>query len=234
MNVLQGFYLFALFTGVVFIVWWLLAWFLPRRTQKRLDHFSDGEPVERQELEAGAVKRPLYRLIAPIAKLSLPEEGWEKSHLRHRFMVAGFRGSKAPLIFFGAKTVLAFLPPLLFLAFKMTTGLVSGTQQTLFWLFLCAAVGYYLPNAFLAFRIARRQRELFESFPDALDLMTVSVEAGLSLDASINRVGDEIRLESPALSDEFRLVALELRAGGARDQALRHLAMRTGLDDIDT
>jgi tight adherence protein C len=73
-------------------------------------------------------------------------------------------------------------------------------------------------------RIALRQREIFETFPDALDLMTVCVEAGLAMDSALARVGAEIGLKSPILAEELQLVTLELRAGSAKEKALRNLA----------
>jgi len=82
-------------------------------------------------------------------------------------------------------------------------------------------------------RIRQRQRELFESFPDALDLIRVCVSAGLGLDAAIARVGQELKIKSQALAEEFRLLSLELRAGASRAQALRNLSKRTGVDDIN-
>ena len=86
----------------------------------------------------------------------------------------------------------------------------------------------------LARRIAHRQREIFENFPDATDLMLVCVEAGLGLDATITRVAEEIRLKSLALAEELHLVTLELRAGSSRERALRNLALRTGVAEVDT
>jgi tight adherence protein C len=82
-------------------------------------------------------------------------------------------------------------------------------------------------------RIANRQRDIFETFPDALDLMTVCVEAGLAMDAALARVGAEIGLKSRVLAEELQLVTLELRAGSAKDKALRNLALRTGVEDVD-
>jgi tight adherence protein C len=83
-------------------------------------------------------------------------------------------------------------------------------------------------------RIKNRQREIFESFPDALDLMTVCVEAGLALDAALARVGEEMRLKSVTLAEELHLVSLEMRAGSSRERALRNLALRTGVEEIDS
>jgi len=97
-----------------------------------------------------------------------------------------------------------------------------------------AALGFYLPNVVLSRLVEMRQRSLFEDLPDALDLMTVCVEAGLGLDAAMQRVAEEIGVKSHALKEELELVLLELRAGAGRDKALRNLALRTGVEDIDT
>ncbi len=94
--------------------------------------------------------------------------------------------------------------------------------------------GYFLPNGILDRMVAKRQHELFMAFPDALDLLRVCVEAGLGLDAAIKRVGQEIQLESHALAQEFSLLGLELRAGASRNNALRNLALRIGLEDINS
>jgi tight adherence protein C len=90
-----------------------------------------------------------------------------------------------------------------------------------------------LPNYVLSKAIARRQREIFENFPDALDLMTVCMEAGLGTEAALNKVAEEMVHKTATLSEELRLVNLELRAGAPRDRALRNLAMRTGVEEIE-
>jgi tight adherence protein C len=82
--------------------------------------------------------------------------------------------------------------------------------------------------------ISRRQRELQEALPDAIDLITVCVEAGLGLDAAMNRAGEELALRSQALADELKLVAIERRVGSTRASALNSFALRTGVDDIAT
>ncbi len=181
-------------------------------------------------------QRPLIehiaKLTSPLAKLSLPDDNWARSAIHARFTMAGMRHPAAPAIFFAAKTVLALLlPALLYLTLSS-----SGKQDTnllLMYLLLAATLGTYLPNALLRQAIARRQNEIFESFPDALDLMTICVEAGLGVDAALSRVATEIGLESPVLSEEMTLVTLELRAGGSKEKALRNLALRTGVEDID-
>lgn len=99
---------------------------------------------------------------------------------------------------------------------------------------VCSVFGYFLPTGVLDRLVAMRQRELFLAFPDALDLLRVCVEAGLGLDAAVERVGREMQIESQALAQEFSLLGLELRAGAGRTDALRNLALRIGLKDIDT
>jgi tight adherence protein C len=173
------------------------------------------------------------KLTGPLARLSIPEEGWEQSPLRIRFMNAGFRGPSAPMVFFGAKSLLALGLPALAFIYLGLAGLELAPAQLLLVLTLLAAFGYYLPNAVLA-RLRRwRQRDIVEAFPDALDLMTICVEAGLGLDAALLRVAGEIELTSPVLSEELHLVNLELRAGSSKENALRNLALRTGVEDVD-
>jgi tight adherence protein C len=174
----------------------------------------------------------LSQLAEPLAKLSVPAEGWENSPVRMRFINAGWRGPSTPGLFHAGKTALTIGLPL-------ATWLLLGSDPqrggstTILWLATAAACGYYAPDLVLKRRIANRQRDIFETFPDALDLMTVCVEAGLAMDAALARVGAEIGLKSRVLAEELQLVTLELRAGSAKDKALRNLALRTGVEDVD-
>jgi len=109
----------------------------------------------------------------------------------------------------------------------------SGASLTLLLLALTSGIGYYLPNAVLNHVVQKRQREILESFPDALDLLTVCVEAGLGLDSALAKVAAEIHLKSTLLAQELQLVLMELRTGFSKERALRNLALRTGVEDID-
>lgn len=174
------------------------------------------------------------KIAAPMAWLSKPTEGWESSSLRVRFMQAGLRGAGWPVIFFGAKTFLTLLLPGLFLLYDRLFGVSVKPTGFLVAILLLAALGTFLPNAVLAMVTRHRKRELQEALPDAIDLMTVCVEAGLGLDAAMNRAGEEINLRSQALADELSLVALEMRVGSTRASALQNFALRTGVDDVAT
>ena len=192
-----------------------------------------GAPSVAQSMTERLVDRVAHA-TKPLAKLSTPEEGFEGSALRRRFINAGIRNAAAPAAYFGAKTVLAVgLPLLTFVALTLFTHSAAKGNALLFWLLLAAAVGYYLPNLVLSRLIFLRQREIFENFPDALDLMTVCMEAGLGTEAALNRVADDMVHKSEVLSDEMRLVNLELRAGAPRERALRNLAIRTGVEEVD-
>lgn len=233
MTTLQLAFLGLLFLAVFGAVMLALRLFAANPVQSRLDAIA-GRPAPVAGGEAGGpwVAR-IIKLTGPLARLSLPNEGWETSTLRTRFMNAGFRNASAPAIFFTAKTVLAIVLPLTVFIVLSTASAKFGTNTFLFYLLTAAAIGYYLPNFLLKNMIARRQREVFESFPDALDLMTVCVEAGLAMDAALARVAAEIGLKSAVLSDELHLVTLELRAGSSKEKALSNLALRTGVEDVD-
>jgi tight adherence protein C len=134
----------------------------------------------------------------------------------------------------GLKALLAMTLPALGLAWLTATA--STWQGVAPWAVLLglAALGHYAPAWVLAWQVRRRQRALFEAFPDALDLLIVCVEAGLSTEAGLLRVAADIGPHSPELADELRLVNLELQAGLNREQALRGLARRTGVEEIES
>ena len=208
------------------LVWWLTT---SRLRQRLADTIAANIVVER----SARWRERLASVIQPLAKLSLPAEGWEGSAIRIAFINAGWRQPSAPPIFFGIKTLLALSFPLIVLSLSSEGLLASGASRILFVLISASAVGYYLPNLFLRYKIADRQREIFESFPDALDLLIICVESGLGLDQAIAKVAAEIDIKSKVLAQELQLVLMELRSGFSRETALRHLALRTGLEEID-
>lgn len=233
MSVIQVVYLALVFLAVLVVALVIFLQLSPNALRSRLQNLEPHHDVK--ESESTWVSR-IIELSGPFARLSLPSEGWESSSLRIRFMNAGYPSARAPLLFFAAKTLLTILLPALVLLYAVISGAGEDMSRTslAFLILFAAAVGYILPNVFLGRRIAHRKRAIFESVPDALDLTTVCVEAGLGLDAALARVGDEMRARSPILGDELHLVNLELRAGGTREQALRNLALRTGVEEIDT
>lgn len=203
--------------------------------KRRLGDMTDNGFQTGQGLEGDAEwHAKVVKAVGPMAKLSAPKEGWEASSLRVRFMQAGLREASWPAVFFAAKTVLALgFPGLLILYFGLTEVTLEFNTGLMF-LVALVAVGYYLPNVVLSRLVEQRRESLQNALPDALDLMIVCVEAGLGLDAAMNRAAGEIGMRSEALSDELNLLALELRMGVKREQALRNLALRSGVDDISS
>lgn len=208
----------------------LFIWVLPTRAEERL---ATTTTAPAQPAATAAWKETMVKIAGPLANLTAPEEVWENAPLRLRFLNAGIRHPDARIIYFAAKTVL----PLLFAggAYFALRG-HQGTSQTqmLMYLMNAALLGMFLPNLLLHILVRSRQREIFENFPDAADLMLVCVEAGLGLDASLTRVADEIKRKSIALAEELHLTNLEIRAGGTREKALRNLALRTGVEETRT
>lgn len=216
---------FAAVAAVAGLAAWLL---MPDRIQQRVGQAAAPHHPARTSLGSD-----LAELIKPLARLSLPAEGWEGSAIRIRFINAGWRGESAPFLFFGLKTVLALILPALIFLWGGEALLTSGGARILLYLVAAAAIGYYLPNLVLKHVIEVRQRDIFESFPDALDLLIICIEAGLSLDQALAKVAAEIEIKSKVLAQELQLVLMELRSGFSREAALRHLALRTGVEDID-
>lgn len=233
---MQTFIFAMIFLSVVGLVLGIGLW-LNRDValDRRLDQLSGQTATLDKTDEASHVwHAKVAKIAAPIAWLSTPKAGWELSKFRVRFMQAGLRGAGWPVIFFGAKAFLALALPVLLLLYGGIVGVSSTAKVALFALLSLAALGYYFPNLALTMMIRHRQRELQEAFPDAIDLITICVEAGLGLDAAMNRAGEEIALRSQVLADELNLVALERRIGSTRESALKNFALRTGVDDIAT
>jgi tight adherence protein C len=160
-------------------------------------------------------------------------EGETPSAVRVRFWHAGWRSPVALQIYFTSKSLLTLLMPVVTWSLLEASDWPIGSMARLGLVIGSAALGYYLPDAFLNLRVQRRQLALLHAFPDALDLLRVCVQAGLGLDAAIERVGREIRHARPELSEELAVTGLALRAGSSRAEALRNLSLRMGLKDVE-
>jgi tight adherence protein C len=156
-----------------------------------------------------------------------PKSAKEMGTLRLRLVQAGYRRDDAMTVFFGIRVAFALA---LFAVFSMGVFARPNIMLALGAL----GVGYILPGMVLARMAKRRAHRIRLSLADALDLLVVSVEAGLGLDQALTRVGSELAFAYPELSDELRLINLELRAGKPRAEALRNLADRTGVEDLSS
>jgi len=174
--------------------------------------------------EETPIHKPFIEVLKRLGSFA-PKSPGEMGKLQQRLVAAGYRSGEAIAIFFGIRIGVAVLA---FLALS-TPFLV---RPNILLAVVGLVLGYVLPAMALARLAKKRQHRIRLSLPDALDLLVVSVEAGLGLDQAILRVGDELAFAHPDLCTELRLVNLELRAGKARSDALRNLGERTGVDDM--
>jgi tight adherence protein C len=180
------------------------------------------QPVAADNSIRDAVMNWLRRLGA-----MAPRSTAEMGRLQQRLVTAGYRRREAVIVFFGLRIVIAIA------AFLVFESPIVGRPNLIMALAACG-VAYVLPGIVLARIAKRRQHRIRLGLPDVLDLLVVCVEAGLGLDQAMQRVSEELAFAHPDLSDELRLINLELRAGKARADALHNLAVRTALDDVSS
>ncbi len=195
----------------------------------------EGKAAPRSDLIREAITTATNRALAVLERVgraTKPTDEAEYSRLRHALVTAGLRSSLAPVIFSGTRFLGVLVLPLGFFLFRPDSMKTLPVTATFLALAILALTGLYGPNIWLQRSIARRKERIQQGLPDALDLMVVCIEAGLGLDAAINRVGEEIRIAHKELSDEIRLLSLELRTGLTRQQALRNLSHRIDQEEV--
>jgi tight adherence protein C len=179
---------------------------------------------QRPKAQAKPVMRErIQQALDPLSR-ALPTSPSEVSKTRLWLIQAGYRNAQHASIYRGLRVLFAalgFLSVFVFTGFNSPLLLVGVT-----------ALGFFIPRFLLKKKLQERQQRLRLGLPDALDLTVICVEAGLSLDQAMMRVGEDLRTAHPELSGEFHLFDLETRAGKPRVEALRNLAERTGVDDI--
>ena len=160
----------------------------------------------------------------------MPSSEQEVATLRVDLIRAGFRSESAAPVFYGLRVISTAV--LVMLSFLMLAKMPSNVMLKVLLLVFGAMAGWILPKFFLEKKVKKRQNILRLSLPDMLDMLVVSVEAGLGLDQAIQHVARELAISHPQLSEELSLVNLEMRAGKRRADALRNFAERTGEPEI--
>ena len=171
-------------------------------------------------------------LVSAIEKAGVPLVDTKDATLRSRLIAAGYTQNHAPRVYSLVRlfTVIGF--PVAAISFLWASGSSPSMTRLLIVGMIAALLGLYLPSVWIRARADRRQRQIINGFPDALDLMLVCVEAGLGLEAAFTRVGMEMTRSHPLLAEQLGSVVLELRAGRSQEDALRRLADRAGTDEI--
>jgi tight adherence protein C len=196
------------------------------------DAWRPSETVSEEKAHAFLGK--IASMIAKMGARFSNDDGSNYSNQRRRLLQAGIRNPKASQVLWGTKIwsplvlgmllfgMLVYVPQLKLLSAPVTTALLIGA----------GIAGFYLPELWLSIKAGIRREKITKSLPDALDLLVVCVEAGLGLDSAFNKVAEEMKVSSPQMSDEFKLLNLELRAGKTRKDALRNLSMRVNVDSL--
>jgi len=160
----------------------------------------------------------------------IPLSPADQTATKRDLVMAGFRSDGAIRIFYGVKVIFCIV--MFIFALMIHRQITDNPVLRIVFLAAGTGLGYYAPVLYLEREVKKRQQKLRLSLPDALDMMVVSVEAGLGLDQAMQYVAREIEESHPELSDELALVGLEMRAGKRRSDALRNLADRTGEGEL--
>ena len=221
---------FICIAGAVMAVYWLA--FRPvSATAQRLHDIDDRAPAAVQSIEANPMESLAARLAEPINKLVPPSAAGVKK-LQRELMQAGYRSPAAPAVYRVSQMALMIILPMLIV--MLWTVLARPLTDALLPVLFAFGAGFLLPRFILNRMIAGRKLRITWGLADALDLMVITMEAGLGLNAAMMRVCEELKSVHPDISKEFELANLEIRVGRERSEALRNLADRTGVEDLNS
>jgi tight adherence protein C len=197
----------------------------------RLLRQLDTEPVAAPTLDRIGEPKPslVARRLQALGQHA-PVSPQDAQTARRALMAAGYRAESAVALLYGIKLIMAVALAILSIVFR--DRITANPVLRIVLPVAATAAGYWIPGFLLERKATKRQETLRLSLPDGLDLMVVSVEAGLGLDQALQNVGRELAVAHPELSDELSLVTLEMRAGKRRAEALRNLAQRTGESEL--
>jgi tight adherence protein C len=216
---------------IVMALYWLL--FRPASaTAQRLRELDDPRSLSvAQTIEPNPMETLAARLADPIGRL-VPPSAADAKKLQKQLMQAGYRSASAPNVYRVTQLMLMLFMPAALLTFWTLMGrpLNSAFLPAL----LAFGVGFMLPRFILNRLIANRKLRISWGLADALDLMVITMEAGLGLNAAMLKVCEELKPVHPDISKEFELANLEIRVGRERSEALRNLADRTGVEDLNS
>ena len=236
-NLLLKLALLAGLFALVMAATYLVASAIGRRQVMRQRLVGDVDPVSlRSDLPDALRVRDTsgawIKLVNAVERAGLSLVDTKDHVLRAKLIAAGYKAPHAPRVYTLIRLMLVIGLPLALFAWISLSGSSPSIIRLYFTLIIAAAVGLYFPALFISAKAGRRQETMINSFPDALDLMLVCVEAGLGIEAAFARVGQEMTASHPLLAEQLGLVVLELRAGRSREDALRRMADRSGADEI--
>ncbi len=186
--------------------------------------------LQQQQRSIRPRARPAMDILTSLVDRLKLKERFQAKELRALLYRGGFRTPSAPTTFIAASLGLPVVFPLATYLYTLAAFPSLDTFRLLAALAAAGAIGFYAPRMFVNNAAAKRQKTLTRSFPDALDLLVICVEAGLSLEGAVNRVTEEMAVTSPMIAEEIGLLGAELAFLGDRRQAYENFADRTGLE----
>jgi len=190
-----------------------------------IDDRLRGVAAQKKRFDFLSMIKRSEKVLKPLGEM-LPRSPEEMTRQERRLVQAGIRRRDAPYILYGVKIALALILLVVFLATQPLK------LSPILLILMAILLGAMIPDVIVKRLVKSRKLKLQQAMPDALDLAVVSVEAGLGLDQSLIRIGQELKKVYPPLSDELNLYSLEVNAGRKRADALRNLGQRTDVDDI--
>ena len=191
-----------------------------------------GHQVVGASLRSEQAEGAWLKLVNGIEKAGLSLVDTRDDSLRKKLVAAGYTATYAPRLYTLIRLILVIGLPVSLFLLMWSTGSTPSIIKVYAAVVISALAGLYVPAVFIAAKADRRQQEIINGFPDALDLMLVCVEAGLGMDSAFARVGMELTTSHPRLAEQFGAVVLELRAGRSHEDALRRMADRAGAEEI--
>jgi len=225
--IVLGLIVLVVFILIIAVLLFLNSLFDPVRARFLNETNDRGHYVTSDDADGGQLTRKLQGY----SHILLPSDEELTSRTIQRLNYAGYHAKKYLLQYFAVRIFcMVVFPVLTFILITIIPAAKAG------WLFngllISFGIGFVLPSFILDKKIANRQKNIQRAFPDALDMLVICSEAGLSLDAAIQRVTVELRFSQPILAEEFSLVVAEIQAGVDRKTAMKGLAERTGVKDI--
>ncbi len=225
------------FIAIALLVFALVNVFTARDPLK--ERLADETMTVSDELAALHLRRreretPWVKLLTEIEKRFKPSDESAKAAVQRRLVQAGYIDKTAIRNYYAFRIIFGFGFPMTFLLIASVYPHEMSVQKIMLVALTLGVSGLLLPPAWVSRRVSQRQLAVSESFPDALDMLVVCVEAGLGLDAAFHRVGTQISRAHPILASHFGMMSLELRAGKSREEALRNFAVRIGLEEINS
>lgn len=204
----------------------------PLRKLRRSMHLQAVDTPQKERLRQSGRNEQLQRF----ASFLEPKDEKELSAIQLKLRQAGYQSRDAVRFFHFSQFALGLIGLSLGLTYVFGLGNaeIMDTQSRLIYILAPGGAGYLLPRYWITRRVETRKEQITQGFPDALDMMLVCVEAGQSLDQSIVRVASELRASYPALSDEFEVVAYEMKAGKDKASVLRDMGIRCGVQDVSS